>query len=240
VETPATAISADVFRTRPDNRYRLTPESRQALRQLSRPSARSGELSPLGYSLTISHQHRFMWFRVAKVASRSILGYFAEHDVPLDVNHAQNMRYPTALFGDYLKFAFVRHPLPRFVSAWQDKVVNNNYFGFDDDALARMRDHVEAFAEWTATQDLDDLRAGDVHLALQTRMIDLTQIDVLGRLETFDRDFAAVCDRLGLPVAPVSPRNQTSAPATYSDELRAAVSELYRRDFQVFGYDPAG
>lgn len=231
------AISADLFRTLPDNRYRLTPESRQALRQLGRPSQRSGELSPLGYSLTISHAHRFLWFRVAKVASRSILGYFAEHDVHLDVNHAQNMRYPTALFGDYLKFAFVRHPLPRFVSAWQDKVVNNNYFGFDDAALPRMREHVEAFAAWTATQPLDDLRDGDVHLALQTRLIDLSQVDVVGRLETFDRDFAEICTRLGLPAAPVRPRNQTSAPATYSDELRAAVSELYRLDFQVLGYD---
>ncbi|WP_243060963.1 sulfotransferase family protein [Nocardioides sp. SR21] len=233
------AVSADVFRTTPENRYRLTRESRQALRQLSRPSERSGELSPLGYSLTISHAHRFVWFRVAKVASRSILGYFAEHDIELDVHHAQNMRYPTAVFGDYLKFAFVRHPLPRFVSAWQDKVVNNNYFGFDDATLSRMRERVETFAEWTATQDLDDPREGDVHLALQTRLIDLSQVDLLGRLETFDADFAMVCDRLGLPAAPVKPRNTTSAPATYSDELRAAVAEMYRRDFQVLGYDPA-
>lgn len=231
------AISADLFRTKPDNRYRLTQESRQALRQLSRPSERSGELSPLGYNLTISHQHRFVWFRVAKVATRSILGYFREHDVPLDVNHAQDIRYPTALFGDYLKFGFVRHPLPRFVSAWQDKVVNNNWFGFDDATLETMRGSVEAFAGWTASQDLEDLQEGDAHLALQTRLIDVSQIDVLGRLESFDRDFAEVCTRIGLPAAPVTPRNQTSAPTAYSDELRAAVAELYRRDFQVFGYD---
>ena len=230
------AVTADVFRTKPDSRYRLTQESRQALRQLSRPSARSGELSPLGYNLTISHAHRFMWFRVAKVATRSILGYFTEHDVPLDVEHAHDMRYPTALFGDYLKFAFVRHPLPRFVSAWQDKVVNNNYFSFDDDTLPRMRGSVEAFAAWAATQPLDDLQAGDPHLALQTRLIDLTQIDVLGRLETFDADFAAICERLGLPALEVRPRNTTGAPATYSEELREAVAEMYRLDFQVFGY----
>jgi len=236
-------LSADVFRTRPDNRNRLAKESRRALRRLSRPSGRSGELSPLAYNLTISHPHRFVWFRVAKVATRTILGYFAEREVPLDVHHAYRMRYPTALFEDYLKFAFVRHPLPRFVSAWRDKVVNNNYFGFDEPELARMRDRVEAFAGWASSHDLCDLRNGDAHLALQTRLVDLSQVDFLGRLETFDRDFAEVCDRLGLPAAPVTPRNRTATAQTpttaVSGELRSAVSEMYYRDFQVFGYDPA-
>lgn len=235
------AVTADLLRTRPDSRTRLTPESRRALRQLSRPSARSGELSPLGYNLTISHTRRFVWFRVAKVATRSIFGYFEDHEVPLEVDRAHDMRYPTALFDDYLKFAFVRHPLPRLVSAWQNKVVDANYFHFDDALLARVRGSVEAFAAWTATQPLDDLQEGDQHLTLQTRLIDLTQIDVLGRLETFDADFADICERLGLPAAPVTPLNTAAAPpATYSDELRAAVAEIYRRDFQVLGYDPDG
>ena len=66
-----------------------------------------------------------MWFRVAKVGTRTLLGYFEENDVALDVAHAYRMRYPTALFADYFKFGFVRHPLPRFVSTWQDKVANS-------------------------------------------------------------------------------------------------------------------
>ena len=50
---------------------------------------------------------------MAKVGIRAILGYFQEHQVPLDVEHAYWMRYPTALFTGYLKFAFVRHPVGR-------------------------------------------------------------------------------------------------------------------------------
>ncbi len=64
-----------------------------------------------------------MWFRVAKVGTRTILGHFDRHDVALDVNHAMRLRYPVELFEDYFKFAFVRHPLGRFVSAWRNKVV---------------------------------------------------------------------------------------------------------------------
>ncbi|MCB0895172.1 MAG: sulfotransferase family 2 domain-containing protein [Nocardioides sp.] len=234
-------ISAEVFRTEPERRTRLTAEARQALRQLARPGSRSGELSPSAYNLTISHAHRFMWFRVAKVATRTLLGYFEDHGVALDVDHAYRMRYPTALFADYFKFGFVRHPLPRFVSTWQDKVVNANYFDLDDDVLGRVRERPEAFAAWVADQDLT---VADQHLALQTRLIDLTQVDFLGRLETFDADFALVCRRLGLPVAAAAPRHRTATARTPemlgSAELQSAVADLYRLDYQVLGYDPAG
>lgn len=237
-------FSAEVLRTEPERRRRLTAEARRALRQVARPSARSGELSPLPYNLTISHGHRFVWFRVAKVATRTLLGYFEEQKVVLDVEHAYRMRYPTALLADYFKFAFVRHPLPRFVSTWQDKVVNNNYFDFDAGTLAEMRDNPLPFAAWVSGLDLADLAHADAHLVLQSSVVDLSQVDFLGRLETFDADFREVCSQVGLPAVAATPRNQTAAqrsPALLdSTELQDAVAQMYRRDYQILGYDPAG
>ena len=228
-------ITPEVFRTEPGVRQKVTDETQRAARVLARRSARSGKLSPLGYNLTISHYHRFMWFRVAKVGTRTILGYFAEHNIPIEVEHAMKLRYPTALFDDYFKFAFVRHPLGRFISAWRNKVADRNYFGFDDAQLASMQ-VIENFAHWVAGRDLT---RADHHLALQTRLIDLTQIDHLGRLETFDEDFAAICGVIGLPTARPTAVNQSShdvTPDTASDELKSVVADLYRLDFQVFGY----
>jgi hypothetical protein len=228
-------ITPELFRTQPGAREKVTDETQQAARVLARRSARSGRLSPLGYNLTISHQHRFMWFRVAKVGTRTILGYFTEHNIPIDVGHAMKLRYPTVLFDDYFKFAFVRHPLGRFISAWHNKVVDQNYFGFDDAQLASMQ-VIENFAHWTARRDLAN---ADHHLAPQTRLIDLTQIDHLGRLETFDDDFAAICSLIGLPASRPTALNRSShhvTPDTASDELKSIVGDLYRLDFQVFGY----
>ncbi len=237
---PGPDLTADVLRTQPGHRARLTPEAKLALRRLERPAGRSGDLSPLGYNLTISHERRFVWFRVAKVATRTLLGYLQEQEVALDVEHAYWMRYPTALFADYVKFGFVRHPLPRFVSAWQDKVVNANYFGFDDATLTRVRERPEAFAAWVGEQDLTDT---DQHLALQSRLVDLTQVDFLGRLETFAEDFAELCGLIGLPAVLPQTQHRTATAETprllASEELRAAVAELYRRDFQVLGYATA-
>lgn len=235
---PAHDLSPEVFRTRPNDRFKLTAQAQALLRDLDEAGAGAAWVSPLGYNLTVSHSHRFVWFRVAKVATRTIRHHFASHQVALDVDHAMRIQYPTAAFADYFRFAFVRDPLERFVSAWQDKVVNMNYFKFDDATHDRMQ-RVEEFARWTADHDLGAVPGTDQHLALQSRLIDLNHVDFVGRLETFDRDFAEVCARVGAPAVPARPQNQTSPGGQrrdVSDELRELVTSMYRRDYQIFGY----
>ena len=65
----------------------------------------------------------------------------------------------------------------------------------------------------------------------------------MGRLETFDRDFAEVCERVGAPAVPTAPKNQTAPGGRSreaSAELRDLVGRMYRRDYQLFGYpDPS-
>ena len=233
------APGPEVFRTRPGNRRRLVPPAEAALDRLAAAGEQSGWLSPLAYNLTISHSHRFVWFRVAKVATRTIRHHFESHDVVLDVDHAMRVRYPLTSFADYFAFGFVRDPLDRFVSAWHDKVVNANYYAFDEPTHQRMQ-RVEEFALWTATHDLAAVPGTDQHLTLQSRMIDLNRVDFVGRLETFDRDFAEVCERVGAPAGPTAPQNQTAPGGRdrgVSEELRDLVARMYRRDYQVFGYD---
>ena len=230
----------EVFRTRPGNRRRLTPAGEAEVERLAAAGEASGGLSPLAYNLTISHSHRFVWYRVAKVATRTIRHHCETHGVDLDVDHAMRIRYPLASFADYFTFAFVRDPLDRFVSAWHDKVVDHNYYAFDEATHARMQT-VEEFARWTADQDLSAVPGTDQHLTLQSRMIDLNRVDFVGRLETFDRDFAEVCARVGAPAEPSAPKNQTAPGGRdrqVSDELRGLVAEMYRRDYQLFGYSP--
>ncbi|WP_114422418.1 sulfotransferase family protein [Nocardioides houyundeii] len=231
-------LSSEQFRTKPDDRFKLTDESQTLLKELDRHSGASRRLSPLSYNLTVGHEHRFIWFRVAKVATRTIRHHFTTHGVPLDVDHAMRIRYPIDVFEDYFKFAFVRDPLDRFVSAWHNKVVDMNYFHFDEPTHRKMQD-VEEFARWVADQDLGQVPGTDQHLALQTRLIDLSQVDFVGRLETFDEDFAEVCRRVGAPAVPTVAQNQTGSPGStreVSDSLRSLVETMYRRDYQILGY----
>jgi hypothetical protein len=216
----------------------LSRESRAELGRRRRRRRASGSLSPYPYNLTISHAHRFVWYRNAKVATRTILG-FLEDQHPEGLMVLNNVPYPTAAFTDYFKFGFVRHPLDRFISAWQDKVVSRNHFHFSRKERAEMQT-IERFAAWVAEQDLRDLATADRHVALQTRLIDLTQVDFLGRMETFGADFGEVCERVGLSWKEPERRNRSEPSGvtrdTASQELRSIVEEAYRLDYQVLGY----
>jgi hypothetical protein len=74
---------------------------------------------------------------------------------------------------------------------------------------------------------------------------DIVRYDFVGRVETFQADFEKVLQRLKAPpeiIATASePKNKTSKiypPAiAYDDELAALAFELYKTDFETFGYD---
>ena len=80
----------------------------------------------------------------------------------------------------------------------------------------------------------------DQHVALQSRLVDLTQIDFLGRLEHFDADFATICDRIGL--GRPSGRRVHAAPSgglppdSVSVDLVSTVEAAVPPDYQIFGY----
>lgn len=234
----AAEIDPTTFRPQPGRPATLTEAAQQTLKRLRRSRRSSGGLSPLSYNIAVSHRYRFVWFRNAKVGTRTILNYLVEHHPDSDLLVASGIPYPTAAFTDYFKFGLVRHPLDRFISAWQDKVHRENHFRFDDATLERMRT-IENFAEWVAGQDLR-ARTTDRHIALQSRMLDLTQIDYLGRMESFDADFAHVCREVGLPVRTPERRNRSTPQGvtreSASGELRSIVEEKYRRDYQILGY----
>lgn len=207
-----------------------------AQRLYARAAASTLLPSATRYNLTVSHSHQFVWFRVAKVATRSILAHFANHGVTLDVEHAMSVHYRVNHLRGYFKFAFVRNPFDRVVSCWHSKVIESNYFRLDDETHRRLAD----FPEFVAFLCSLDLQVGDPHLRLQSRLIDLNAVDFLGRHERFAEDFAEVCRTLSIPADGV-PRINTSEKRngfeTYYDAgLAKRVATAYRRDFQIFGY----
>ncbi len=217
----------------------LTRRSAALLTRLHEHQEASGALSPLTYNITVSHAHRFMWFRNAKVGTRTILGFLDEQQVDERLLVLSRTQYPTAAFVDYFKFGFVRHPLDRFISAWQDKVHQQNHFRFAPAEWERMKT-IEHFAAWVAEQDLRDLATTDRHILLQSRLLDLSQVDYLGRMETFGTDFSTVCSAIGLHWSEPARQNQSRSQGVSRDnasrELQSIVEEKYRRDYQVFGY----
>jgi hypothetical protein len=189
------------------------------------------------YDLTISHEKRFLWFRVAKVGTRTILNHFERSAITLEAARANSVFYSPRLYADYFKFAFVRNPWDRLVSCWVDKVVANKgrRFNFSE---ARYNDMLkfENFVEFVSSLNVKDC---DRHLRLQCEIVDLNNIDYLGRLETFETDFREICRRLQIACEAIDSRNvfpRKHYREYFTDELREKVAKIYQRDIQVFGY----
>ena len=94
-----------------------------------------------------------------------------------------------------------------------------------------------AFVDYVSRQDVGK---GDHHLQLQSKLIDLTEVDFLGRLESFDSDFEHVCQVLGIEGRDARRLNVSATRKPYQDyydeHLRERVRQIYLKDIQIFGY----
>ena len=193
--------------------------------------------SDRSYNISLSHDRRFLWYRVAKVCTRTIFAALDEGGITLDADHPMGCYYSPKRFRDYFKFAFVRNPWDRLASCWRDKVLDRNYFNLTPSQRQSLN-QFEAFVDWVSTKDLE---ACDRHLRLQCRLIDLNHVDFVGRFESFENDFRAVATRIDLPLSKIPHENvSASLPRLidiYDDQTIKGVADLYARDIAIFGYD---
>jgi hypothetical protein len=232
------ALRRRLLQTVPGRQARLTRSGRLSqffFRWLVRRGIR---LSPLAYNITVCHERKFMWFRVAKVGSRTIFHHLRESGVKLDAEHPSFVHYPVNLFRDYYKFGFVRNPWDRLVSCWLNKVVKSNYFKFEENTLDEMRSF-PSFVRHVADLDLTNC---DRHLMLQSRLLDLNTIDYVGRLESFEDDLRRIFERLGLPIhGEVIKKNPSRTKGDYRSHYDDATAEMagriYLKDIQIFKYE---
>lgn len=189
------------------------------------------------YNLTTGRKPRFVWFRVAKVGTRSIFHALRAGGVEFGIENGVFLHYRPNSFAECCKFAFVRNPWERFLSCWHDRVVDRNHFGFSPEEHREMQD----LSRFIAFVERLDTRRADVHLRPQSCLIDLDNIDFLGRMETFDSDWASVAARLGLKVSATPSQNVSSRPRgrLQMDPAQAdRIGAIYERDVRIFGYSP--
>jgi hypothetical protein len=146
-------------------------------------------------------------------------------------------KYPE-VFHDYFKFAVIREPVDRFVSAFcylrQEPVhmAHNN-------ALIHECDTLECFAERLRTEPT--IIQSMVHLLPQHRFIcdhnGQILVDAVYRYHDLDRAWRDICERLGVSHAPlprmnISRQRPAAKPPTGLVEL---VASLYEADYSFFG-----
>lgn len=150
--------------------------------------------------------------------------------------------YTPEEFDQYFKFAFVRNPWERLVSAYvyhmQDRHspavqtwIRQQFGGFADfDEFVR---------HWVPQRAI---RSERMHFRPQSYFITLggrVGVDFLGRMETLEEDFATIARRLGrevsLPRLNATPRDRPYRDY-YTAVSRQIVADVYAEDIQRFGY----
>lgn len=159
-----------------------------------------------------------------------------------------------AVVGDdvwsrYFKFAFVRHPYARVVS----------FYTWLGDAIRRNADRSSPVWSWPSTQafvespTFSDFIRNQKFLQtdaarLQTESVCDEEgrclVDFVGRFEDLDAGMRTLSDHLGLALQPLDRHNASAGKGPlaefFSSETDYAhLYELFRRDFDHFGYDPA-
>lgn len=206
--------------------------------------------------MIISHQHRFIFVAVPKTGTHSVRQALREHMGPDDLEQVklfvekkfpwpelaqlghghislQQLRpfLPPKQFDRYFKFAFVRNPFDRFVSycAFATRAQG----AFDQNPKAVMRHFL-----FTAPPTR--------HVLFQPQHMFLTGADgelltdFVGRVETMQGDYDAICERIGIPTTTLGKANTSRRRdyrEYYDQALIEGVTRLYSRDLELFGYE---
>ena len=214
----------------------------------------AGRRADLGAEKILSRRHRFLWLCVPKVASRSIIAALRAADPGARLIRRRSLdeilaRHPEA--RGYFRFAFLRHPVERARSCHADKhalartdAAARRWFVEPYHGLSLGMTFAE-FCRWLDTPWGCDAFA-DRHWLSQHRQVrdgDGRLPDFLGRWETLDADWRAVCGRLGLPHRALPRLNVRPAGTGTEPPDNAATALLggrYAADFRLGGYDGTG
>lgn len=206
----------------------------------------------------LSHENEYIYFPIPKVACSTVRALLApleglewhhpwEEETPfLRVRLEHVYRFPR-----YFKFAFVRNPWDRLVSCYEDKIVgvrtceNNKgvhdgvFRGFEEYERDFRRMDFAGFVEFVCS--VPDAEA-EWHFRSQHTFLDMRQMDLLGRFETFERDLATLRKRVKIPksVPHKMATKRRPYPAYYTPDLVYKVGDRYAQDIELFSYDFEG
>lgn len=182
----------------------------------------------------------YVFFPVPRVASASLntaLGYSTGGNIPIKVSSA-----PPKIYNHHYTIAFVRNPWDRLLSSFlwyrlqkdQPYKVSANFKTF---VKSLKKDAETLFPNQMCSVNANPLMQISLFRP-QTFYID-KNVDFVGKIESLNKDFMLLCDKLGKPRSiPKKLRVTTHKPyESYYDSTTARiVEELYHADVNRFRY----
>lgn len=196
----------------------------------------------------ISHKHKFIFFGIPKVASRSFYTAFVinnKDSFDIEWYEKRNAffeakeRYP-----DYYSFSFVRNPWSRAVSCYNSKIADNiigkraRILSFYKGLKGGMA--FSHFVEWLDSNEGQD-HIADRHWISQYKFLcddnDELICNFVGKYETLEDDWKSICQDIGLEYFQLPQRGFVSSEGvTKNPQLSEnnAKSNIQKTDYHSF------
>ena len=190
--------------------------------------------------MIIDHRHKFVFVAIAKTACTSIhrsLGYTKDPKPSIYHMHLKDIVKQNPDTKHYFKFAFVRNPYDRLVSAYHDFKYSEGH-----QSWAYPIQQYSTFKDFALNLDNSPCREF-IHLKPQFEYLELNGrlgVDFVGRFEKLDEDFQKIKSLLNVEMKPLE-NHRTSAHEQYEEyydeQTKEAIHRLYEKDFQELGYE---
>jgi len=177
---------------------------RDAAPRVVRSASRHGEHA----QFVISHRLRCIYAAIPKNASSTIKAELRRLDP-----EAEGMRcssIPEQAQQEYTTFAFLRDPLTRVLSAYQEISMRLEGKMIDKHPFTKLEPGLDRFNVFL---DCIEKFPWDVHVCRQVDLLGEHRIDAWGRVETIQNDLTRVFRSLGVAPGPLPPRRSRAGRA---------------------------
>jgi chondroitin 4-sulfotransferase 11 len=202
---------------------------------------RLAELAGVGLYRGFPDSHRAIFIHIPKTAGVSLKRSLGILEGTGHADYQAFQMASPAKCRAYFKFTLVRNPWDRLLSAysfldaggipkwdryWRERLLTG---------VANFEQFVMERLETPLVQEALHFRPQFSFLSDDTGRV---MMDFVGHFETIDADFAYISARLGIAL-PLRHLNRSAHPpyhSAYTPAMRDAVSRVYARDIELFGY----
>ncbi len=184
----------------------LNPVANDELKPV-RPAPRSSAKTKKSRGIfLVSHKYRFAYFPMSKNASSTLKFEFRKPRYACEQFRISS--FSDLDLEDYFKFAFLRDPVSRFVSAYQEISFRgeNNDSTVVKKPFMELEDNPERFQAF-----IQEVEKGkwDPHVISQGDLVDRIHMDFYGRVESLESDLQSVFRKLGIENCPPLPKRRS-------------------------------
>ena len=185
-------------------------------------------------------KYQSIFIHVPKCAGISVLSFF-ECVYPEHIPYQYFQEKDPERFDRYFKFAIVRNPWDRLVSAYtylKRGGITDEDKAWSESILAQFPDFDAFVKGWITPENI----LTEIHFVPQHQFIcndsDEVMMDFVARFETLSTDLEQVKQRLDIQsgIRHLNYSKKRPYQDYYSPETVAIVSEVYKKDIELFGY----